>query len=37
VMPADVNVHLPARKTDTIIERDVYGAIVAAKQLEQDV
>lgn len=37
VMPADVNVHLPPRKTDTIIERDVNGAIIAAQQLERDV
>lgn len=37
VQPADVNVHLPARKTDTIIERDANGAIIAAQQLERDV
>ena len=37
VMPAEVQVHLPPRKIDTLIERDVYGAIVAATQLERDV
>jgi HK97 family phage portal protein len=37
VLPADVNVHMPARKTETIVERNINGAIISARQLEQDV
>ena len=37
VMPADVNVHLPPRKTETVVTRNANGAIIGAKQLEQDI
>ncbi len=36
VPPAEVIVHLPARKTDTTVTYDKHGNIVKAQQLEQD-
>lgn len=36
VQPAEVNVNLPARKTETSIERDKSGNIVKATQIETD-
>lgn len=36
VQPAEVNVHLPARKTETTVERDKSGNIIHATQIEQD-
>ena len=36
VQPADVNVHLPARKTETQVTRDRDGNLVGATQIETD-
>jgi hypothetical protein len=36
VAPAAVKLELPARKTETTIERDQYGNLVKATQVEKD-
>lgn len=35
--PAEVNVHLPARQTTTVVERDALGRLTGATQTETDV
>jgi hypothetical protein len=36
VMPAEVQLHMPNRKTETQIERDQHGNLVKATQIETD-
>ena len=36
VQPAAVQLHLPSRKTETQLERDQYGNLVKATQIERD-